>query len=361
MNLSPNRFIQKLLPPKCEGDAVARRMDVLFGHLDAGMPHGFADFKGTRAGLGKPSSESMSATVQHKIGRQAVLFPRLDVQVANCPSGVVLPFLSGKDPFTVRKQARAQLEHCSSSLSLRKGTAGVWCFASADHHGAVRMYVPLPQRHRFLGPESKIEHQNGDLLQGVLTDGQVKVLQFPIQDKHSVPFTGKRSDPSVLNQPAVIGKDQSLSKRSKLTVDGRRTQLLGEPEVFVTLLGQLVNLIEPQGLKGNVRTEPLDPLFVKQPRFVLLRVLPDVIQELPFEEFTQYRRGLPSGQTDQTKSEIRAQFRNPRLSEFFVFQEGRALMSFAAKAEVISPIFSATKYVGHTGESILLNDSEIRN
>lgn len=379
-NLSPHQTIEQLFPLHSQADVLARQVNVPFRDFHRTMPHGFFDLPDLGARLGQASTEGVTEGVKdeftgelcicghtraYHISRDGMCFHRIGisggaaclcmrfiakfrVHVVNCASGKVRSFTSGKHPFRIGIERKAQVKDFSGSLSLRKDPTGVSRFPGEHGDGWRNIGdARLPQRNRFFGSQSKIQHQDCDLTKRIVTRGQVPRFHFAIQHEVARAFTGQRSYPLIPSQSAAIGKQQSLSQGAQFSVDRGRGELIHQSEVFVALDSELVNTIQSQLGKGKVFAESLNALFVKHSRSGFLRILADVIEKRSFQEYREDRRGFALNQSDARKGKVGSEFGEPELGVFFVRAVRGSLVPLFSVLKIKIPVLSALEQSSH--------------
>lgn len=427
MNLTPHQPVEHFLPLQRHSQMLGRGMHILLGGSRIGMAECFLEDEGVAtAGFGKSSRVRVSTRIENEFRGPVHFRSQRGVQVRQGTSGKVATFRARKHPFGIRKESEAEGKDFSGSLSLRKAPAGVRGLAVANGDAAdiatnvassgpvdglpqsrcrrcghtkrvhkftgkfgrcfcgckgfvVHNDIHLSQRHRFLGPESQVEHQDGHFSQRVFGGSEVSLFHFTVENERTDVLTRQGSYPAIPDQPAVVGKLQGFSQRSQFPVDGGdgqpwcvcghmlfdhwewgvgqcgwrdcpcRRYVPRKPRVLVSLYGQLVNLIEGERRERNVLAQAFNALFVKLSRAWLFRVLANRVEKRTLKKNAEDRRRRAFNEADTLKCEVRAVFGKPELGGFLVGTGRTSLIPLALVPEIELPetaLFGQSHVVG---------------
>lgn len=275
-------------------------------------------------------------------------------------TGVVRPFLSRKQPLTLRPQVEEKRDYFGASFRERQRAHSVLGFTGADACKSVAVLydanIGFSKTYTLFGPDPLIQHQNRGLFQRIVRHRQVSRLHIAGQDKLTLVFTWKGADSrAALNEPPFVGEEHGAAQGPKFTVDGGDTYggRLMTSQVCQRLSRMaydrhptspkrkrsralFVHVAHSHFQERLVLQQSLRFFGVKGNRAPFLRVvLADVRQESRFHEVYEHRRLLDGANAEVFQRNVAPDFRFRQSGFVDVRLIGAALMANAAINEVI--------------------------
>lgn len=342
-SLSPHQTVKQFLPLQRHTQVLVGGMDIPLGDLHRRVTHGGFNHEGAGSGFGETSAVGVPERIEDKLLRPVVGVSQPDMGGGETAGAHVLVFHSRKYPRLTQFKRGDVLKRKLSSCRLGKHALRIHRFSVVNTDRGFRDVGPF-QGYCFRGPESEVQHQNGDFPERILGFRQVDHFQFAGEHEDAIHFTGKPSHfRNSGDQPRFFGQAERLPENSQVAVDGADRELVSQFRFFESLKCQLVNLIQGQGRKRSIEAQALDAVEIGQFRVFRLGVLLDVFRKRAFQKDAQDRGGIFGGDAERFKGELRSERREPQFSLFVISESSRTLMPNVAKAEVVIPILSSFK------------------